>query len=77
MRISGLSIMDPSNDLCQQSLQLVKAHGIPDEAITYINPLDPETPSINPMRGPVDKVAEVFAQVIAGLNDSFTFSRKK
>jgi len=68
--LSGISIIDPSNDLCQKSLKLVKAHGIPDEAITYINPLDPNTPSINPMRGPVDKVAEVFAQVIAGLNDS-------
>lgn len=68
--LSGISIIDPSNDLCQNSLKLVKAHGIPDEAITYINPLDPNTPSINPMRGPVDKVAEVFAQVIAGLSDT-------
>lgn len=68
--LSGISIIDPSNDLCQKSLQLVKAHGVPDEAITYINPLDPNTPSINPMRGPVDKVAEVFAQVIAGLSDT-------
>lgn len=68
--MSGISVIDPSNDLCQKTLKLVKAHGIPDEAITYINPLDPNTPSINPMRGPVDKVAEVFAQVIAGLNDS-------
>lgn len=68
--MSGISIIDPSNDLCQDTLKVVKAHGIPDEAITYINPLDPDTPSINPMRGPVDKVAEVFAQVIAGLNDS-------
>lgn len=68
--LSGMSVIDPSNDLCQDVLKLVKAHGIPDEAITYINPLDPDTPSINPMRGPVDKVAEVFAQVIAGLNDS-------
>lgn len=68
--MSGLSVIDPSNDLCQKTLKLVKAHGIPDEAITYIDPTNPNTPSINPMRGPVDKVAEVFAQVIAGLNDS-------
>jgi len=68
--MSGISVIDPSNDLCQKTLKLVKAHGIPDEAITYINPLDPNTVSINPMRGPVDKVAEVLAQVIAGLNDS-------
>lgn len=70
--LNGISIIEPSNDLCQQALQLVKAHGIPDEAITYINPLDPNTPAINAMRGPVDKVAEVFAQVIAGLDDSKT-----
>lgn len=68
--LNGISIIDPSNDLCQKVLKLAKAHGIPDEAITYINPLDPKTPSINPMRGPVDKVAEIFSQVIAGLNDS-------
>ncbi|MEK5149136.1 type IV secretory system conjugative DNA transfer family protein [Psychrobacillus sp. FSL K6-4615] len=68
--LSGISVIDPSNDLCQKTLQLVKAHNIPEEVITYINPLDPKTPSINAMRGPVDKVAEVFAQVIAGLNDS-------
>ena len=68
--LNGLSIIEPSNDLCQKALKLVKAHGIPDEAITYINPLDENTPNLNPMRGPVDKVAETFAQVIAGLNDS-------
>src|SRR5690606_22817339 len=28
------------------------------------------TPSINPMMGPVDKVAEVFAQILSGLNNS-------
>lgn len=68
--MSGISVIEPSNDLCMKTFQLVKAHGIPDEAITYINPLDPDSPSINAMRGPVDKVAEVFALVIAGLNDS-------
>ncbi|MEK3977433.1 TraM recognition domain-containing protein [Psychrobacillus sp. FSL K6-2684] len=68
--LNGLSIIEPSNDLCKNVYQLAKAHGIPDEAITYINPLDPNTPSINPMRGPVDKVAEIFAQIIAGLSDN-------
>ena len=68
--LNGISVIDPSNDLCQKVLKLAKAHGVPDEAITYINPLDPNTPSLNAMRGPVDKVAEIFAQVIAGLNDS-------
>lgn len=68
--LSGISVIEPSNDLCQKVLKLAKANGLPDEAITYIDPTNPDTPSLNAMRGPVDKVAEVFAQVIAGLNDS-------
>lgn len=70
MYLNGISIIEPSNDLCQKSYQLVKAHGIPEESITYINPLDKNTPAINPMKGPVDKVAEAFAMVIEGLNES-------
>ncbi|RKJ73677.1 conjugal transfer protein TraG, partial [Butyricicoccus sp. 1XD8-22] len=68
--LNGISVIDPSNDLCKQVYQLAKAHNLPDEAITYIDPISVDTPSINPMRGPVDKVAEVFAQVIAGLSQS-------
>ncbi|MCM3443589.1 MULTISPECIES: type IV secretory system conjugative DNA transfer family protein [Metabacillus] len=70
MYLNGISIIEPSNDLCQKALKLVKAHGIPERSITYINPLDPNTPSINPMKGPVDKVAETFTLVIEGLNES-------
>lgn len=70
MYLNGISIIEPSNDLCQKALKLVKAHGIPEKSITYINPLDPNTPSINPMKGPVDKVAETFTLVIEGLNES-------
>lgn len=68
--LNGLSIVDPSNDLCQKVYRLAKAHGIADEAITYLNPLDPNTPNINPMKGPTEKVAEVFTQVIEGLADN-------
>lgn len=70
MYLNGISIIEPSNDLCQKALQLVKAHGIPEKSITYINPLDPNTPAINPMKGPVEKVAETFTLVIEGLNES-------
>ncbi|MDA6082809.1 hypothetical protein OSJ97_25035, partial [Escherichia coli] len=41
--------------------------GIPEESVFYIDPTNPNTPSINPMEGPVDKVAEAFAMVIEGL----------
>lgn len=66
--LNGISVIDPSNDLCKDVYKLAKAHGIPDEAITYIDPTNPNTPSFNPMRGPTDKVAEVFAEVISGLS---------
>lgn len=67
--LNGLSVIEPSNDLCQKVYKLAKAHGIPDEAITYIDVTNPNTPSINVMQGPTEKVAEVFAQVISGLAD--------
>ncbi|MFD1609798.1 type IV secretory system conjugative DNA transfer family protein [Oceanobacillus luteolus] len=67
MYLNGISVIEPSNDLCQKAFQLVKAHGIPSEAVYYIDPTNPETPSINVMQGPVDKVAEAFAMVIEGL----------
>ncbi|QCJ45471.1 conjugal transfer protein TraG (plasmid) [Bacillus sp. S3] len=67
MYLNGISVIEPSNDLCQKAFQLVKAHGIPEESVFYIDPTNPETPSINPMQGPVEKVAEAFSMVIEGL----------
>lgn len=68
--LNGITVIEPTNDLCQKTLQLAEAHGIPKEAVTYLNPQDPNTPSLNPMLGPVEEVAEMFTQVIAGLDDS-------
>jgi len=68
--LNGLTVIEPSNDLCQKVYKLAKAHGIPDEAITYIDPTNPHTPSINVMQGPTEKVAEMFAQVLDGLQDN-------
>lgn len=81
MYLNGISVIEPSNDLCQKAFQLVKAHGIPEESVFYIDPTNPNTPSINPMQGPVDKVAEAFAMVIQGLaegagNDFFQQSER-
>lgn len=67
MYLNGISIIEPSNDLCQKAYKLVKAHGIPDEAVFYIDPTNKDTPSINPMQGPVEKVAESFATVMEDL----------
>ncbi|MDE3841000.1 conjugal transfer protein TraG (plasmid) [Bacillus methanolicus] len=79
--LNGISVIEPSNDLCQKAFQLVKAHGIPEESVFYIDPTNPNTPSINPMQGPVDKVAEAFAMVIEGLaeggNSNFFFQQSE
>ncbi|RHW36090.1 conjugal transfer protein TraG [Neobacillus notoginsengisoli] len=67
MYLNGISVIEPSNDLCQKAFQLVTAHGIPEESVFYIDPTNPDTPAINPMQGPVEKVAEAFAMVMEGL----------
>jgi hypothetical protein len=53
MYLNGISVIEPSNDLCEKAFKLVKAHGIPEESVFYIDPTNPNTPSINPMQGPV------------------------
>lgn len=81
MYLNGISVIEPSNDLCQKAFQLVKSHGIPEESVFYIDPTNPNTPSINPMQGPVDKVAEAFSMVIEGLaeggNSNFFFQQSE
>ncbi|WP_163537282.1 type IV secretory system conjugative DNA transfer family protein [Gracilibacillus sp. YIM 98692] len=67
MYLNGISVIEPSNDLCQKTYKLVQAHNIPTKSVFYIDPTNPNTPNINPMQGPVDQVAEAFAMVIDGL----------
>ncbi|WP_103109513.1 type IV secretory system conjugative DNA transfer family protein [Brevibacillus reuszeri] len=66
-RLSGLTIIDPSNDLCSKSFQLARAHGIPKEAIYYLDPENQDSKSYNPLRGPAETVAATFVFVLEGL----------
>ncbi|KAB2458607.1 TraM recognition domain-containing protein [Bacillus cereus] len=68
--LNGVTVIEPSNDLCQKVFKLVQAHKIPASSVYYIDPANPDTKNINILRGPVDKVAEVFAMVIQGLSES-------
>ncbi|GAB6683581.1 DNA translocase FtsK [Bacillus cereus] len=68
--LNGVTVIEPSNDLCQKVYKLVQAHKIPASSVYYIDPTNPDTKNINILRGPVDKVAEVFAMVIQGLSES-------
>lgn len=68
--LNGVTVIELSNDLCQKVFKLVQAHKIPASSVYYIDPTNPDTKNINILRGPVDKVAEVFAMVIQGLSES-------
>lgn len=67
--LNGLTIIEPSNDLCKKAYKLVKAHGIPEESVFYIDPTNPNTPCINSLLGPVEKVSEALTMVVEGLNE--------
>lgn len=71
--LNGISVIEPSNDLCQKTYQLVLAHGIPEEVVFYIDPTNPNTPSLNLFKGPTDKVAEMFTMVVSGIGESQEF----
>ncbi len=71
--LNGITIIEPSNDLCQKAYQLTKAHGIPEEAVFYIDPTNPNTKAINPLRGPVAKVAEAVTMTIEGIGETQEF----
>jgi TraM recognition site of TraD and TraG len=71
--LNGISVIEPSKDLCDKTYQLVLAHGIPPEAVYYVDPTNPNTPSLNLFKGPTDKVAEMFTMVISGIGESQEF----
>jgi len=68
--LNSISVIEPSNDLCQNVERLALAHGIPKEAIYYVNPIDKFSKTVNPLKGPVGKVAEVLTAVIEGVGET-------
>ncbi|MGG2134613.1 TraM recognition domain-containing protein [Bacillus sp. S2(2024)] len=68
--VNGITVIEPSNDFCEKVYKLVLAHKIPESVIFYLDPTNPDTPSINFVRGPVDKVAEMLCSVLTGLSDN-------
>ncbi len=63
-------LLNPVMIYVKKVFKLVQAHKIPTSSVYYIDPTNPDTKNINILRGPVDKVAEVFAMVIQGLSES-------
>ncbi len=70
---NGMAVIEPSNDLCKKVYKLAKAHGIPEESITYIDPTNPNTPSLGGFNAPVDKVAEMLTMIVSGIGEKADF----
>lgn len=63
--LNGIVVVDTTNDLCKTTYQL--AHnvlGIPTKMIRYLDPMNPNSDSINLMRGNAEKVAETLSDAI-------------
>lgn len=68
--LNGIVVMDTTNDLCFDTYCI--AHddlGIPDEMIRYLNPGDPDSDTINLMRGPAQGVANMITSCFNALSD--------
>ena len=68
--LNGITVISPDNNLCRRVFNLVQAHKIPESSVFYIDPTNPNTKGINILRGPVNKVAEVFAMAIKEIANS-------
>ncbi|WP_182914863.1 type IV secretory system conjugative DNA transfer family protein [Paenibacillus thiaminolyticus] len=65
----GSIIIEPSKDLCDSAYKIALMHGIPDDFIVYLDPSNPDSPGVNCMVGPVEKVAEMITAVLDGMSE--------
>ena len=65
--LNGFGVIETSNDLCAAIYDMAVKMGVPKEKIVWLDPSNPETPSLNLLRGPVDTVVETVTNIIAGV----------
>lgn len=78
--LNGFNLIDPTNDLCREVYDLCMKMGVPKDKVIWLDPENKNTPSMNLLRGPVEKAAENVANIINGLkggnNDFFQQSER-
>lgn len=65
--LNGITVIDPAKDLCDEAYKLALLHGIPEDMIVYLDPTNPNTKSLNVLRGPREQVAETLTMVLEGM----------
>lgn len=78
--LNGINVIDPTNDLCKEVYSMCMKLGVPKEKVIWLDPENERTPSLNLLRGPVEKAAENVTNIISGLkggnNDFFKQSER-
>ena len=78
--LNGFNVIDPTNDLCKEVYHLCMEMGVPKDKVIWLDPDNEKTPSMNLLRGPVEKAAENVSNIINGLkggnNDFFQQSER-
>jgi hypothetical protein len=67
--INGFTLIEPSGNMAEEVFKMLLKMGYPREFITYLNPLDPHTDSVNLFSGDPNKVAETMADIFAPMKN--------
>jgi len=68
--LNGFAVVEPTDDLCRTIYNDCIAKGVPKDKIVWLDPENPDTPSLNLMSGPVDAVASNLTDIFTGLKES-------
>lgn len=68
--LNGFAVVEPTDDLCKTIFDDCIAKGVPRDKIVWLDPENPDTPSLNLMSGPVDSVSSNLTDIFTGLKES-------
>lgn len=67
--LDGLMVIETTNDLCTNVHDMAVAMGVPEEKIIWLDPDNPNTPSLNLLKGPVETATRTLTDIISGLKE--------
>ncbi|MBD5316865.1 MAG: type IV secretion system DNA-binding domain-containing protein [Bacteroides sp.] len=67
--LDGLIVIETTNDLCTNVHDMAVAMGVPEEKIVWLDPDNPNTPSLNLLKGPVETATRTLTDIISGLKE--------
>ena len=67
--LAGLMVIETTNDLCTNVHDMAVAMGIPEEKIIWLDPDNPNTPSLDLLKGPTEIAARTMTDIVSGLKE--------